>query len=80
MSGMGGAEGIGVLRCAQDDGKNRQRQGQCNGKATGKGNCNGEIQGLSTARRTVRLSGASVEMTLFSWLVVYGVVVCWDWS
>jgi hypothetical protein len=25
---MGGAEGTGVLRCAWDDGRNRQRQGQ----------------------------------------------------
>jgi hypothetical protein len=27
-SGMGGAEGIGVLRCAQDDSKNKQLQRQ----------------------------------------------------
>ena len=46
---MGGAGGIGILRCAQDDGKNKQRQRQkqhnSNGKSNGNGNGKSEIQG-----------------------------------
>jgi hypothetical protein len=85
--GMGGVGGTGVLRCAQDDGKNKQRQEQTTartnnskdnsrspaGMTTKEATATAKImkpQGakyrdLSTARRTMRLSVAAVEMTCF---------------
>ncbi len=63
---MGGVESLGILRCAQDDGKNRQRQKQQdNGKNKREATATAKYRDLSTARRTMMLSVASVEMTFF---------------
>jgi hypothetical protein len=48
-SGMGGAAGIGILRCAQDDGKNKQPQKQTTAKNQSKTD-NGESQNKGNGR------------------------------
>jgi hypothetical protein len=78
---FGRGDGTGVPRCAQDDGKNLKGLGRATARTNNddgekqipfgddnqrdKSNGNGEYRGLSTARRTMRLSAASVERTCF---------------
>jgi hypothetical protein len=57
---MGDVSGLGVLRFAQDDGKNKNKN-KNKDKDRGKGRC--QCGGLSTAPRTMKLFAASVEMT-----------------